>query len=267
MIRPGSILSMAFWLLCGASIALAEQEHWIDLTHELSADAIFWPTARRFEMTTDFEGLTDKGYYYSAHSFSTAEHGGTHIDAPIHFAQGKHHVNEIPLDQLIGNAVVINVSKHIEMNRDHMISVADIRAWEDKHGDIAAGSIVLFDTGFGRYWPDAAAYLGTDLRGDAGVAALSFPGLSAEAATWLIENRAIKAVGIDTASIDYGKSKAFSAHVALMTRNIPAFENVANLDQLPAKGAYVVALPAKIRGGSGGPLRIIARLDPGAEKK
>lgn len=182
VIRSGSILSMAFWLLCGASIALAEQENWIDLAHELSADAVFWPTARRFDMTTDFEGLTDKGYYYSARSFSTAEHGGTHIDAPIHFAQGKHHVNEIPLDQLIGNAVVIDVSRQITKNRDHMISVADIREWEDKHGDIAAGSIVLFDTGFGCYWPDAAAYLGTDLRGEA---ALSFPGLAAKAATWL----------------------------------------------------------------------------------
>ena len=107
----------------------------------------------------------------------------------------------------------------------------------------------------------ADKYLGTALRGQEGVAALSFPGLSTEAATWLAQQRKMKAVGIDTASIDYGKSKDFSTHVALMTNNIPAFENVANLDQLPSTGVYVIALPVKIRGGSGGPLRIIARVN------
>ena len=97
--------------------------------------------------------------------------------------------------------------------------------------------------------------------GEAAVAELSFPGLDPAAAEWLVENRGVKAVGIDTASIDRGKSTRFEAHVALMTRNVPAFENVANLERLPATGAFVVALPVKIRGGSGGPLRIVARVD------
>ena len=235
-------------------------EGWIDLTHELSEDAVFWPTAEPFSMSTDFEGMTEKGYYYSAYSFRTAEHGGTHIDAPIHFAADTNRVDEIPLEQLIGSAVVVDVSEAVRSNRDHQVSVDDFEAWEARNGTIPDRSIVLIRTGFGEYWPDIAKYLGTDLRGEVGVAALSFPGLAPEAARWLVDQRQIKAIGIDTASIDHGKSTHFQAHVELMSRNVPAFENVANLDRLPATGVYVVALPVKIRGGSGGPLRIIARV-------
>ena len=247
-------------LLLSSVGVFAEDDRWIDLTHELSAEAVFWPTAEPFKMTTDYEGVTDKGYFYSAYSFTTAEHGGTHIDAPVHFAEGRHPVNEIPLSQLIGYAVVVDVSEAVDKNRDHLISIANILDWEAQHGRVPNHSIVLFRTGFGNYWPDAEKYLGTALRGEAGADALSFPGLSRDAAEWLVEQRQVKSVGIDTASIDYGKSKHFAAHVALMKHNVPAFENVANLDMLPATGAYVVALPVKIRGGSGGPLRIIARV-------
>lgn len=239
-----------------APAALAGE--WIDLTHPLSSESVFWPTARPFELRTDFEGYTQKGYYYSAYTFTTAEHGGTHIDAPVHFAEGRHHVDEIPLDRLIGDAVVLDLSKAVDGRCDFLVSVAHIEAWENTHGTIPDNAIVLLRTGFGSFWPDAGKYLGTDLRGEAGVAALCFPGLHPEAATWLAEERGIKAVGIDTASIDRGQSKDFKAHVNLMTRNIPAFENVANLDQLPATGVFVVALPVKIAGGSGGPLRIVA---------
>ncbi len=253
--RLALILVAASVLLAGHAAA----QDWVDLTHELSPEAIFWPTAERFQMRTDFEGITEGGYYYSAYTFTTAEHGGTHIDAPIHFAEGKHPVNEIPLEQLIGEAAIIDVSAKVGGECDYLISTADIEAWEKQHGAITPGTIVLLRTGFDRFWPDAAKYLGTDLRGAEGVAELCFPGLAPDAATWLALERKINAVGIDTASIDYGKSKDFAAHVNLMTHNVPAFENVANLDKLPATGAYVIALPVKIRGGSGGPLRIIAR--------
>jgi len=233
---------------------------WIDLTHDLSSEAVFWPTAEPFSMTTDFEGMTDKGYYYSAYSFSTAEHGGTHIDAPVHFAKGANHVDEIQLDQLIGDAVVIDVSREVTQDRDHLVSLADLRGWEVRHGEIPPDSIVLLRTGFGQFWPDAEKYLGTSLRGAEGVAQLSFPGLDPKAAAWLVQEREVKAVGIDTASIDFGQSTQFETHVTLMTQNVPVFENVANLDQLPPTGIYVIALPVKIKGGSGGPLRIIARV-------
>ena len=252
-------LLAAWGLLAFILPAAAEDRRWVDLTHDLSSESVFWPTAAPFRMTTDFAGMTERGYYYSAYSFATAEHGGTHLDAPVHFAKGRRSVDQVPLDQLIGDAVVVDVSAAAARDRDYRIQVRDFQAWEARYGRIPAGSIVLLRTGFSRYWPDAADYLGTDLRGLAGVAALSFPGLHEEAATWLATERKIASVGIDTASIDYGKSRDFAAHVALMTRNIPAFENITNLEQLPATGVFVVALPVKIRGGSGGPLRIVAR--------
>ena len=243
-----------------AQLAHGEEPRWVDLTHALSSTSVFWPTAKPFQLTADAEGMTDAGYYYSAYSFSAAEHGGTHIDAPVHFARGRQAVHEIPLTRLIGDAVVIDVSAKALEDRDYQIRVADLEAWEETQGPIPAGAIVLLRTGYDRYWPDAAAYLGTAERGEAGVAALHFPGLHADAAQWLIDHRNVASVGIDTASIDYGQSKTFRAHVTLMSANVPAFENVANLGLLPPRGAFVVALPVKIEGGSGGPLRIVARL-------
>ncbi|MCP9199786.1 cyclase family protein [Gramella sp. GC03-9] len=230
----------------------------VDLTHSFSQESLYWVTAKQFKLEEVAKGETEKGYYYSANNFETAEHGGTHIDAPIHFAAGGQSTDEIPLENLIGDAVKIDVSDKALKDPDYLISIADLKDWEAVNGEIATGSIVLFQTGFGKYYPDAKKYLGTEERGPDAVAKLHFPGLSAEAASWLIENRKIKAVGIDTASIDYGQSTDFAAHVALMTQNVPAFENVANLDRLPAKGFRVIALPMKIKDGSGGPLRIIA---------
>jgi kynurenine formamidase len=125
-----SFFVSAFSLLLGAATLQAEEEPWIDLTHDLSAESVFWPTADPFKMTTDFEGMTERGYYYSAYSFTTAEHGGTHIDAPVHFAEGRNTVDEIPLEQLTGHAVVIDVSDAVSKNRDHLISIADIEGWE-----------------------------------------------------------------------------------------------------------------------------------------
>ena len=249
---------LAFMLLLLNPQGLAAEE-WIDLTHTLSSESIFWPTAAPFELATDFEGVTEKGYFYSAYTFKTAEHGGTHIDAPVHFAKGHDSVDEIPLERLIGNAVVLDLSELINGECNFLITTGHILAWEKSHGRIPENAIILLRTGFDKYWPDTKRYLGTDLKGEAGVAALCFPGLQPETATWLAQQRSIKAVGIDTASIDYGQSSDYRAHVNLMSRNIPAFENIANLDQLPPTGAFVVALPVKIKGGSGGPLRIVAR--------
>lgn len=230
----------------------------IDLTHAFSEKSIYWVTAKEFSLEEVAKGQTEKGYYYSANNFSAAEHGGTHIDAPIHFAEHGRSLDEIPLKQLIGQAVKIDVSDKTANNPDYLVSMEDLKAWEKNNGSIPEGAIVLLQTGFGKFYPDKKEYLGTDQRGQEAVKDLHFPGLSPEAATWLMSNRKIKAVGIDTASIDYGQSQYFKTHVALMTQNIPAFENVANLDQLPAKGFIVIALPMKIKGGSGGPLRIIA---------
>jgi kynurenine formamidase len=231
---------------------------WLDLTYDLSTETIYWPTSDPFRLDTVFEGITDKGYYYSAYQFCAAEHGGTHIDAPIHFAAGRQSVDQLPLTQLIGPAIKVNVSKQALVNADYQVSVEDFTAWEKEHGQIPAGSIILIETGYGQHWPDRLKYLGTDKRGPEGVAALHFPGLAPEAANWLVKHRKIKAIGIDTASIDYGQSQTYDSHVTLMKQNIPAFENVANLEEVPVTGAHVIALPVKIKGGSGGPLRIVA---------
>jgi kynurenine formamidase len=230
---------------------------WIDLTHEFSDETVYWVTAEPFKRTTVAEGKTPGGFYYSAYNFSGAEHGGTHIDSPVHFAEGKKTTDQIGLDQLIAQGVKIDVSSRAAGNVDYQITTQDIQDWEKANGKIPEWSIVLFQTGHGSKWPDKKSYLGTDQKGADAVKDLHFPGLHPDAAKWLIENRKIHAVGIDTASIDHGQSTLFESHVALMTNNIPAFENVASMDKLPVKGFHIVALPMKIKGGSGAPLRIV----------
>jgi len=232
----------------------------IDLTYAFDANSVYWPTAEQFKLETDFEGVTDKGYFYSAYRFSAAEHGGTHLDSPVHFAKGHLTVDELPLDRLMGSAIVIDVTTKCATNPDYLVSVADFENWEKQNGRIAPDTIVLLRTGFGKFYPDRKKYLGTDERGADAVPKLHFPGLDPEAARWLTQNRSIKAIGLDTASIDRGQSTLFESHRILFDKNIPAFENVANLDQLPVKGFSVIALPMKIKGGSGGPLRIVALL-------
>lgn len=230
----------------------------LDLSYAYDSTTIYWPTEKGFVFEKGFEGVTPGGYYYTANRFWAPEHGGTHIDAPIHFAQGKETVDQIPLEQLMGPGIVIDVSEKCATDRDYQVQVTDLEGWEKKHGDSLDGKIVLLRTGFGKYWPDREKYMGTNERGDSAVAKLHFPGLHPDAAKWLVENRKIKAIGLDTPSIDYGQSKSFGTHVTLYAQNIPAFENVANLDQLPEEGFTIIALPMKIKGGSGGPLRIIA---------
>jgi kynurenine formamidase len=230
----------------------------VDLSHSYDDSTVFWPTADGFDLVADFEGITDKGYYYTANTFCTAEHGGTHIDAPIHFSEGKASVDEIPLDRLMGPAVLIDVSEKCAANADYQVTVADFDAWESRNGPLPDGAIVLLRTGFRQFWPDRVRYMGTDERGPEAVAKLHFPGLEPEAARWLVANRTIKSIGLDTPSIDFGQSTHFESHQTLFADEIPVFENLADLDQLPSAGFVIIALPMKIAGGSGGPLRIVA---------
>ncbi len=230
----------------------------IDLTYSFSSDTIYWPTGDDFSLRVDAEGMTEKGYYYTANSFSTAEHGGTHLDAPVHFARGMPSVEKVSLERLVAPAVLVDVEVKAKGNPDYLVHVDDFAEWEQKNGTIKAGQILLLRTGWGKYYPDKEKYLGTAERGADAVAKLSFPGLDPAAAKWLVAHRKISAIGLDTASIDRGKSELFEAHQILFAAGIPVFENVANLDQLPETGFEVIALPMKIKGGSGAPLRIIA---------
>ncbi len=230
----------------------------VDLSYPFDTETIYWPTESGFALEREHAEVTDKGYFYASNKFCAPEHGGTHIDAPLHFNQTGRSVDAIPVEQLIGDAVVVDVTAGAAENRDFQIRVPDLRKWESEHGRIPKQAIVLLRTGFGARWPDRERYLGTTERGPDAVAKLHFPGLHPEAARWLVSEREVKAVGIDTASIDYGQSTTFGTHVALFAHQVPALENVANLERLPARGATVIALPMKIRGGSGGPVRMIA---------
>jgi kynurenine formamidase len=231
----------------------------VDLSHAYDQQTIFWPTSERFRLQKDADGVTPAGFYYASNSFFTAEHGGTHLDAPVHFAQGKQSVDQIPLERFFGPAVLVDVTQASEANADYQVTVEDLTRTEADGGTIPADAIVLLRTGFSRRWPDAARYLGTAERGAEAVAKLHFPGLHPDGARWLVA-KGVRAVGIDTASIDYGQSTLFESHRILYAANLPAFENLAALDRLPARGAYLVALPMKIAGGSGAPLRAVGIL-------
>jgi kynurenine formamidase len=230
----------------------------VDLTHGYDQTTIFWPTSDPFRLDKTADGITPLGYYYASNNFFTAEHGGTHLDAPLHFSRDGQAADQIPIDRFFGAAIVIDVVVRAEADADYQIGVEDLLAAERAEGAIPPDAIVLFRTGFSRRWPDASRYLGTAARGAEAVRDLHFPGLHPDAAKWLIDNRSIKAVGIDTASIDYGQSTLFETHRALFARNIPAFENLTALERLPLRGASIVALPMKIGGGTGAPLRAVA---------
>jgi kynurenine formamidase len=229
----------------------------VDLTHPFSEASVYWPTdTLGFTLEQLAYGPTPGGFFYAANRYAAAEHGGTHLDAPVHFAEGRQAADEIPLSTLIGPAAVVDVSARA--TADYQVSVDDLLEWEAAHGRIPDGAILLVRTGWGERYGDRASYLGTDRKGAEAVPHLHFPGLAPEAAEWLVANRSIDAFGIDTPSLDYGQSTDFRAHVILLERNIPGFENVAGLDQLPPVGSFVLALPMKIAKGSGGPLRIVA---------
>jgi kynurenine formamidase len=230
----------------------------VDLTYSFDDKTIYWPTAKPFQWEKESWGQSSGGYWYTAARYGASEHGGTHLDAPIHFGEGKLAADEIPVSRLVSPAVVIDVSVAAAQDPDYRVTVSDIASWEKANGQIPDNSIVLIRTGWGKFWPDKKKYLGTDAPGD--TANLHFPGFSRESAEFLAKERRIDAVGIDTASIDHGPSKDFIAHQILNGANIYGLENVANLNRLPAKGATLIALPMKIKGGTGGPVRIIAIL-------
>src|SRR6266513_3718800 len=260
MTRLPVLLAVTF-VACARS-SLSDQlarAAWVDLTYPFDSTTIYWPTARPFRLEVVSAQRTPAGYYYAANNFAAAEHGGTHIDAPVHFAKGQHTTDQIPLSQLIGPAVVIDVTQRADSSADYRITTDDITKWETAHGRIAAGTLVLFRTGWGSRWQDRARYLGTVKTGAAAVPELHFPGLHPDAAAALVD-RNVSAVGIDTPSIDYGQSTTLDVHQRLFAADIPGFENVAHLERLSATGAFLVALPMKIKGGSGGPLRIVALL-------
>jgi kynurenine formamidase len=239
-------------------VSLPQGARVVDLTYPFDDKTIYWPTSPTgFVHEKVFYGKTEGGFFYSAYNAGAPEHGGTHLDAPVHFAEGRATADTVPLSRLIGPAVVVDVAAAAASDVDYRVTREDIEAFERAHGAIEPSTLVLIRTGWGTRWPDKKRYLGDDRPGRAD--ALHFPGIGADAARALVERR-VDAVGIDTASIDHGPSQDFMAHQLLLGADIPAFENVASMESLPPRGTLVIALPMKIRGGSGGPLRIVAVL-------
>ncbi|HEY3395458.1 MAG TPA: cyclase family protein [Lacipirellulaceae bacterium] len=262
----GARISIACALVFGVcstgQIASAEPsgDKIIDLTYRFDESTIYWPTDDGFKLLRGPAGVTERGYYYAANRFMCAEHGGTHIDAPIHFWKAGQTVDQIPLERLIGPAACVDLAHKCRADRDYQVMVEDFTAWEAANDSSLNDKIVLIHTGYAAHWPDRETYLGTSETGRAAVAKLHFPGLDPVAADWLVVRRKIRAVGIDTASIDHGQTQDYATHQRLFRAGVPALENVALPADLPPSNFQVIALPMKIGGGSGGPLRAVALL-------
>ena len=230
----------------------------VDLTYTFDSTTIYWPTEKPMVHQRERHGMTPAGYFYASAKFAAPEHGGTHMDAPIHFSQGGATVDQIPLSGCVGPAAVIDFSARAAKDRDTTLAVEDISHYEAAYGRIPDGAIVVARSGWGKLWPDKKRYLGTDKPGD--VAGLHFPGLSLEAIGFLLRNRKVAALAIDTPSMDPGISKDFPVHRLWLGANKPGFENLANADKLPPRGATLFCIPMKIGDGTGAPTRIFALL-------
>jgi len=242
------------WLLCALAVGAGvspqgSRPRVVDLGHPIRTGDPSWgskPTYQRTSVATiDKDG-------YAAGAITIEEHFGTHLDAPAHFAARGWTVDRIPPDRLYRPGVRVDVSAQAAANADYQVSIADITAFEARHGAIPEGAIVLVATGWDRFWPDRARYM-NEKEG-----VKHFPGLSREAVTYLARDRKVVGIGIDTPSIDSGPSTKFEAHRVSMSLNVYHIENARGLTALPESGFEVVVAPLAIAGGSGGPARVFA---------
>ena len=231
----------------------------VDLTHNFGNDTVYFPSFRQWRFVLYDAGSNNQ---FNIFRFCALEHGGTHTDAPYHFAFGSniHRANEVPLDRLVGKAFIVDISEKAKHNKDFLITINDLKAAENLYDTTMNDTIVLLYTGFSHHWPNLNKYLGTNTTNSS---ELHFPGLHPDAANWIVGSRAIKSIGIDTASVDNGQSSTFGSHRILSQQNIPIFENINlnDIEKFRTKDSMIYALPMKIEGGSGGPLRIIATYD------
>jgi len=242
----------------------------VDLTHAMGDSAITWPSNEPFAVTKVFRDRVSEdqgGYWYESRDFSQAEHSGTHLDAPAHFSEGKWRVDQIPVSRLIGPGVKVDITVKVqEFGLDSLLQLEDLASWENQHGLIPHGAVVIVHTGHGRLYHNRTAYLGYPENlevAEKDTENLHFPGVGEEAARWLVKERGIIGLGIDTPSTDFGQSREFLTHQVLGASNVWGVENLARTEQLPPTGFEVLALVHKLKGGSGGPARVVALLDSG----
>ena len=254
-------LISAMFFTATTSSAASQKEKFIDMTFPFSEETIYWPTDKPFTPTVVFKGKTDGGYWYASNQYAASEHGGTHVDAPIHFSEHGRTIGQIPLQEWIGPAVKIDVTNKSISNRDYQLTVEDILAWEKKHGRIPEGAWVIMRSGIdGRFYPNKKEVLGTEKTGKTAVAELRFPGFSPEAVAFLLAKRTITGIAVDTPSIDPGSSKDFKVHQELCNAQKLALENIANLEKIPESGALLYVIPMFIKNGTGAPARVFAEL-------
>src|SRR6201993_3067890 len=222
----------------------------IDLSYAISEKMVPWPgDAKAFEAKVN--ATVEKNGYFTR-SFWMLEHYGTHMDAPAHFPPGKTTLDKIAVEKFFAAAVIVDVRSEAERNPDYQLTVKRIEAWEDKHGKIPAGAIVVLRTGWASRWPDVARYRNQDANGT-----MHFPGFSVEAAKVLLQ-RKVSGLGCDTLSIDPGNSPDFPVHHLVLGAGVYQLENLADLQELPEAGAFLIAAPIKLQGGSGGAVRVFA---------
>lgn len=224
----------------------------IDLSHTINDNIPTWPSDNRENYSVKISTAYKNSPFFSR-EIKIPEHYGTHIDAPAHGIKGKATVDKISTDKLISPAVVIDVRKKVSVNHDYFLTTDDIRHWEKLYGRIVKGSVVLMLTGWGKLWNDKEKYLNRDKNGT-----MHFPGFLKESIEFLIKQRKVNGIGVETLSIDAGNSDDFSAHRVLFKHNKFALENLANLEKLPPKAATIIIAPLKIEGGSGSPVRVFA---------
>ncbi len=261
-VKRAIVLAAACWLILSACSTQQPGRTMLDMTYPLDEGAIFWPTAKPFSLTKVGWAVADNGRWYASNEFSASEHGGTHADAPIHFAAGGRTIGQIPLEEWIGPAVRVDVTAKCSQDRDYLLTVDDLKAWEKECGRIPVDAWVIMYTGIGtRYYPDRKMVLGTEKTGAEALPELSFPGFSTDSVEFLLKTRDIKGIAIDTPSIDRGKSADFKVHQILCAADKLALENIANLGRLPAKGATIYVIPMLIKEGTGAPARVFATFD------
>lgn len=184
---------------------------------------------------------------------SASTSNNTSIDAPAHLVRGMWTVDQIPPERLIAPLVVLDVTDAVRRNADYQVSIQDIAQWEQIHGEIPGGAVVLARTGWGDRWSRSQEYRNTDKNG-----IMHFPGFSQETARFLVEGRGALALGIDTLSVDAGASRTLAVHEYTLAHSVYHLENVANLERVPEAGSVVVVAPMKLEGEVDGPVRILA---------
>lgn len=229
-------------------------DSFIDLTHELKEGILSFPGHQKFNVT---KHAVEDPEWLAWNDICMNEHSGTHLDAPYHFNRTKWHVHEIPLDHLVGPAVVINITSRAAEHQGAALLTEDIMDWERAHGQIPDGSIVFILSGWDKYWQTHDQYLGNTAEN---TFPTNHPGISPEAAKWLVERRKIVGVGVDTASVDAGSANGSPTHHIFAEANIYCIENVVNLGLLPPEGATVHAFPLNIYDGTGSPARVVASI-------